>query len=125
MAFNCINLNLKKEGLSKKERLTKDKEFQKVFKEGKKIWINSLLLIIYLPNELGFRRMGIVVPKKIKKPTKRNKVKRWIREIFRRNKDIFPQGDLIIIPHPKILELDFNYIKDTVIKKLISLKNNP
>lgn len=116
---------MKKEGLSKKERLTKDKEFQKVFKEGKKIWINSLLLIIYLPNELGFRRMGIVVPKKIKKPTKRNKVKRWIREIFRRNKDIFPQGDLIIIPHPKILELDFNYIKDTVIKKLISLKNNP
>lgn len=113
---------MKKEGLSKKERLTKDKEFQRVFKEGKKIWIGSLLLIIYVPNDLGFRRIGIIVPRKIKKPTQRNKIKRWIREIFRKNKESFPQGDLVVIPHPEILRLDFNYVKETVINTLKSLK---
>ena len=76
---------MKKEGLSKKERLSKNKEFQAVFKEGKKLWINSILLIIYKPNSLNYRRLGIVVSKKIKKATQRNKVKRWIRELFRKN----------------------------------------
>jgi len=33
---------MKKEGFSKKERLKKDKDFQAVFKEGQKLWINSV-----------------------------------------------------------------------------------
>jgi ribonuclease P protein component len=115
---------LKKEGLSKKERLTKNSEFQKVFKYGKKVWVDSILLILYTPNELGIRRLGIVVSKKIKKATKRNKVKRWIREIFRKNKESFPEGcDFIIIPHPKMGELSFAEIKTKVLEKLAELKS--
>ncbi|WP_022854886.1 ribonuclease P protein component [Thermodesulfobacterium thermophilum] len=114
---------MKKEGLSKKERLTKNLEFQKVFKYGKKVWIDSLLLILYAPNEVGLRRLGIVVSKKIGKATKRNKVKRWIREIFRKNKELFPEGcDFIIIPHPKIGELSFSEVRAKVLEKLVELK---
>ena len=114
---------MKKEGLSKKERLRKDKEFQAVFREGKKLWINSILLIIYKPNSLNYRRLGIVVSKKIKKATQRNKVKRWIRELFRRNKDWFPKNcDIIIIPHPNLLNLEYKELVETAREKLLSLR---
>jgi len=114
---------VKKEGLSKKERLRKDKEFQAVFREGKKLWINSILLIIYKPNSLNYRRLGIVVSKKIKKATQRNKVKRWIRELFRRNKNWFPENcDIIIIPHPNLLNLEYKKLMEIAREKLLSLR---
>jgi len=114
---------VKKEGLSKKERLRKDKEFEKVFKNGKKLWIDSILLIMYRPNELNYRRLGVVVPKKIKKATQRNKIKRWIRELFRRNKDWFPENcDIIIIPHPNLLNLEYKEFLEIVKEKLLFLK---
>lgn len=114
---------MKKEGLSKKERLRKNKEFQAVFREGKKLWINSILLIIYKPNSLNYRRLGIVVSKKIKKTTQRNKVKRWIRELFRRNKDWFPENcDIIIIPHPNLLNLEYKKLMEIAREKLLSLR---
>jgi ribonuclease P protein component len=113
---------MKKEGLSKKERLKKNKDFERVFKEGKKIWINSLLLIIYAKNNLGFRRLGIVVSRKIKKAVKRNMVKRWIRELFRRNKDWFPESsDIIIIPHPNLVNLSYKELLEKSREKLLSL----
>jgi len=114
---------VKKEGLSKKERLRKNKEFEKVFKNGKKLWIDSILLIMYTPNELNYRRLGIVVSKKIKKATQRNKIKRWIRELFRRNKDWFPENcDIIIIPHPNLLNLKYKEFLEIVKEKLLSLR---
>ena len=114
---------MKKEGLPKKERLRKNKEFQAVFREGKKLWINSILLIIYKPNSLNYRRLGIVVSKKIKKATQRNKVKRWIRELFRRNKDWFPENcDIIIIPHPNLLNLEYKELVEIAREKLLSLR---
>lgn len=114
---------MKKEGLSKKERLSKNKEFQAVFREGKKLWINSILLIMYKPNSLNYRRLGIIVSKKIKKATQRNKVKRWIRELFRRNKDWFPENcDIIIIPHPNLLNLEYKELVEIAREKLLSLK---
>lgn len=114
---------MKKEGFSKKERLKKDKDFQAVFKEGQKLWINSVLLIIYKLNNLNYRRLGIVISKKIKKATQRNKVKRWIRELFRKNKECFPKNcDIIIIPHPNLLNLDYNKLESMVKEKILSLK---
>jgi len=114
---------VKKEGLSSKERLKKDKEFQIVFREGKKVWIDSILLIIYKPNDLNYRRLGIIVSKKIKKATQRNKVKRRVRELFRRNKDLFPENcDIIIIPHPNLLNFKYRDFVGVVKEKLLSLR---
>jgi len=99
---------VKKEGLSKKERLTLNRDFERVFKEGKKIWIGKCLLIIYIPNNLGYRRLGLVVSSKLGKACERNRVKRLLREVFRKNKELFPESsDLVIIPHPNIKDMDY------------------
>lgn len=102
---------MKHEGLPKKERLTKNVDFESVLKEGKKVWIKNLLLLIYKPNNLNYSRIGIVVSKKIKKATQRNKIKRWIREFYRRNKSLFPKScDMVFIPHPSVVNVG-NYEK--------------
>jgi len=98
----------KKEGLSKKERLVLNRDFERVFREGKKLWLDKFLLIIYAPNQLGYRRLGLVVSSKIGKACVRNRVKRLIREVFRKNKELFPESaDLIIIPHPNVKNLNY------------------
>jgi ribonuclease P protein component len=99
---------VKKEGLSRKERLTKEKDFERVFKKGKKVWIGRVALMFYLENGLPYSRLGVAVSKKLRKAVKRNRAKRLIKEVFRRNKHLFPKGsDIIIIPHPGIVELDY------------------
>ncbi len=99
---------MKKEGLSKKERLNKEKDFERVFKEGKKKWIGKVALMFYAENRLPYSRLGVVVSRKIRKAVKRNRAKRLIKEIFRRNKHLFPKGsDIIILPHPGIVELNY------------------
>ncbi len=110
---------MKKEGFSKKERLRKEKEFQRVFKEGKKIWIEKVALLFFCSNSVGIRRLGIVVSKKIGKAVKRNRAKRLIREVFRKNKEIFPEkSDIIIIPHPSIVKLKYNEVEEKFLKAL-------
>ncbi len=99
---------MKKEGLSRKERLTKEKDFERVFKEGRKKWIGKVALMFYVKNGLPYSRLGVVVTRKIKKATKRNRAKRLIKEVFRRNKYLFPESsDIIILPHPGIVELNY------------------
>ncbi len=112
---------LKREGLSRKERLSLDKDFEKVFKEGKKVWIGRFLLLIYRPNGLGFRRLGLAVSRKIGTAVERNRVKRLLRELFRKNKGLFPEGaDLILIPHPNLKKLSYDELLELVKKYLPS-----
>ncbi|MFN3921721.1 MAG: ribonuclease P protein component [Caldimicrobium sp.] len=116
---------MKKEGLSKKERLSLNKDFARIFKEGEKLWIDKYLLIIYCPNELPFRRLGLIVSSKVGKAVERNKVKRILRELFRRNKDIFPENsDIVMIASPKIKEIPFERLLSLVKEYLSSAKRD-
>ncbi len=61
-------------------RLKKEKDFNKVFKEGKRLFSNSLTLV-YLPSkEL---KVGFAVGKKHGGSVQRNRIKRLLRESFR------------------------------------------
>ena len=88
---------MKQFGLSKKERIVNDKEFEKVYKEGT-IKKNGKVIARFLPNDLGYSRLGIAVGKKVfRTAVKRNRIKRLIREAFRLNKNQLPKGLDIII----------------------------
>jgi len=57
------------------------------------------MTIVYRPNRKGYRRLGLSVGRKIGPAVRRNRAKRILREIFRRNKDLFPEGyDFVFIP---------------------------
>lgn len=61
-------------------RLKKEKDFNLIFKKGKKIFSKSLTLIYLEANEL---KVGYAVSKKHGGSVKRNRVKRLLRESFR------------------------------------------
>lgn len=70
--------------LPKKNRLQKKKDFEKVFANGKG-FRQDLLFLKAAKSGLETFRFGIIVSKKISKSAvKRNRVKRQLREIIRR-----------------------------------------
>lgn len=93
------------------------KNFELVLKEGKTFFSKNLVLKI-LPVEADEIKFGFIVSKKIsKKATKRNKIKRWLREIVRREiENLKGRFWGILLPKKGILETDFWKLKEEVKK---------
>jgi len=103
--------------LPKVNRLTKKKDFEAVFKQGKGIKQDSLYLK-YKKNNLQQCRFGIVVGKNYsKKAVERNKIKRRIREILRKMSADTKGFDVIVVALPRA-ENDFKKLKENVEKLL-------
>jgi ribonuclease P protein component len=89
--------------LPKENRLKKEREFEAVFKDGRTFKGNCVFLK-YLINGTDKTKVGFVVSKKISKlATKRNKIKRRMREIVRLEKGKIKEGlSIIFIALPAI-----------------------
>lgn len=105
--------------LSKKNRLSKEKDFKAVFANGKTIK-NDLLVVRLLENNLSESRIGFIVSKKVSsKANVRNKVKRRLRGIILNTKEIITKPmDIIFIALPGIDHRGFIQIKESVHKIL-------
>ena len=65
-----------------KFRVTHRQDYSKIIHKGRRIK-QEHLMICYLPNSLGYLRLGISVGKKFGKAHDRNRFKRLVRESFR------------------------------------------
>ncbi|GAB6189491.1 ribonuclease P protein component [Marinitoga arctica] len=106
------------ETFKKSERIHFKNDFDNVFSCGKR-QVNDYFVVIYIKNNLEYSRIGITIKKKFGKAYKRNKLKRYIREIFRRNKSLFPQDyDIVFLPRKK-LSKDFDNMSFNDVKYII------
>lgn len=87
--------------------LKKNKEFQKVYKEGKSK-ANKYLVMYVLPNQLSINRLGISVSKKVGNSVVRHRLTRLIRESYRLNHHMF-NSSLDIVVVVRITARDENY----------------
>ncbi|WP_197452356.1 ribonuclease P protein component [Rosistilla carotiformis] len=79
-------------------RLKTPEQFGRIIRRGRVATDNTLVLNT-LPNDLGFSRIGITIPKKAGNAVVRNRWKRFIREAFRTQRDQLPQGfDFVVRP---------------------------
>ncbi|WP_428121834.1 ribonuclease P protein component [Dissulfurimicrobium sp.] len=104
------NIRIKQAGLLRSERLCGKGAFGPIFKARRRVRL-PCLTVVYAPNGLSYRRMGISIGKNYgnANAVERNRVKRLVRELFRRNKDIFPVGcDVVFIPHVGFLNIEIN-----------------
>ncbi|MBQ8748848.1 MAG: ribonuclease P protein component [Clostridia bacterium] len=100
--------------LNKKNRLTKNRHFQYIYKKGSKVYGKDLY-IVYATTKIKPCKVGVVVSNKVGKAVKRNKVKRRIRAIVN---EILPKlkndFNYIIVAKPEIIDLDFKKMKSEI-----------
>jgi len=94
-------------------RLKKDRDFKLVFKKGKTLG-NKFLFLNLRRNNSEFNKFGFVVGLKIsKKAVIRNKIKRQLREIIKKNLiKIKSSFDIVIVARPKITEKNYQEMKE-------------
>lgn len=101
--------------LAKIYRITKESDFEKVFKNGKKVSSQDFI-IRFMANGLENCRFSVIVSNKIsKKATERNKLKRRIKATISKNLTNFRQNnDIIIITLDHSKKLKFDDLKDNL-----------
>lgn len=82
-------------------RLRASRDFRRVQGRGRKVRTRNLL-VIYTRGREEQARFGLVVSKKVGNAVARNRVKRWLREAIRHNKQqLQGRWDLAIIASPR------------------------
>lgn len=98
------------EALPKEKRLAKRREFLRVYESGQKVF-SRYAVLFFAPNGLAHSRIGITATKKLGKAHDRNRVKRWTREVYRRQREPLAIDsrslDLVVNVKPNAKEASF------------------
>src|SRR5262245_24343288 len=95
------------ESFSRKHRLSKSSDFKRIFSKGKRT-ATPLFVIYSLPNRLPFSRLGIQVKSRIGTAVRRNRIKRVVREVFRKAKEGWKEPyDIIFIAEKGMVNVPF------------------
>ncbi len=88
------------EGLAARQRIRKKKDFLVLYKKGRR-YKTRFFSLIYSTSALPYSRVGVVASRKVGGAVVRNKAKRWMRELFRRNRDLLGSPvDMLIVALP-------------------------
>lgn len=88
-------------------RIKKNNDFKKLFSRGKKFF-SPALIILYLPSDR--LSMGLCVSKKHGKSVRRNRIKRLLREAFRKTAKDFGGVKAAVLLLPKQAE-DYSFAR--------------
>ncbi|MDE1890261.1 MAG: ribonuclease P protein component [Planctomycetota bacterium] len=107
---------------TRSERLTLNREFERVFDEGR-VFKNSHVVLYVASNEYQNSRLGLVVSKKVGNAVRRNRAKRLLREAYRLNKRLLTvHVDIIAIPRsPFSSDLKLPDVEDGFKKLLLQI----
>ncbi len=107
------------------ESLKKNKEFKRVYNNGKSHATRNLVIYYLKREDLENNRYGLSVSKRIGNAVVRNKLKRRLREVirdFEKEYNFDKSYDIIFIARNPVVDLDYRGIKRDV-KKLYKKAN--
>ena len=84
------------------EHIRRRAEFQQVYEQGARIRGRFSTLFL-LANKLSIGRLGIAATRKLGGAVQRNRAKRLIREVFRRN-NMAAGFDVVVVPKRELLD---------------------
>jgi len=83
-------------------RLLSKADFARIFRQAAKSG-DSCFTVLYLPNEVGYARLGLAVSRKsARSAVVRNRIKRTIRESFRLNQHSLSPLDIVVIARSQL-----------------------
>lgn len=99
--------------LSKKYRFHSRGGVRYVYQKGKTVRTTKMSLV-FVPNTKGFTRVAVVVSKKVEKTAVgRNRIRRRVYEVIRKNFDLVPQKTdyVFVIFSRDVLTMPFNELE--------------
>ena len=113
------------EAFPKAARLRKRPEFLKLSHTGRKIHTPNFI-VIFGKNERGESRLGITVSGKVGNAVARNKIKRLVREFFRRRRSALPQDlDVLVIAKKSAIDVPLSLVEGELRGSLGCLERHP
>ena len=94
-------------------RLKKNSQFSYLYKKGKRSFTKHLTLY-FIQSKYKYYRIGYSVSKKIGKANVRNKIKRRMREIVRRNTFAKNYYNYVLVAREGIESLEFNKLYEEI-----------
>ena len=109
------------QALPKATRLAKRREFLRVYESGRKLF-SRYCVVFYAANGLAHSRIGITATKKLGKANVRNRLKRWTRETYRREReplqlDVHPV-DFVVNIKPSAASITFTDYRDDLLRTI-------
>lgn len=103
-------METRSESLPKERRLARRRDFLRVYETGRKLF-SRYTVLFFSANDLPCSRLGITATKKLGNATIRNRMKRWTREVYRRQRPILDLDrlalDFVINVKPNAAEATF------------------
>ena len=104
-----------KQHLGRVDRLRRKADFEKVYSKGRRVpgrfFIGYLLF-----RERGALRVGVVASRRVGDAIRRNRAKRRLREVFRKNKPGSIAADVVLIARGAIIEASFKEIERAYVR---------
>jgi len=98
------------------EHIRRRADFQQVYERGARVRGHFSTLFL-LPNKLPIGRLGIAATRKLGGAVARNRAKRLIREVFRRNK-VASGFDVVVVPKRELLEASLTALETEYVHNL-------
>lgn len=118
--------NASAEAFPKRERIASRRDFLRIYEVGRRLFARYSVLFV-ANNTLGHTRLGVTVTRKMGKAHDRNRLKRWVRETYRRRRSVLGLEsrslDLIVnvkTAAAKVEYLDFAEDLGRVLERAIS-----
>lgn len=100
----------------RRERLTRRKEYLEIYREGAKRVGPAFICYAVRRDDRG-KKFGLAVSRKVGNAVVRNRIKRYLREIYRTHRDCIAEGvQLVVVARPEAAALDFNECRDALRK---------
>ena len=96
----------------KRERLRRRRDFLRVQQGGRR-FTTPRMTVLLLANDLDGRRFGVTVSTKVGNSVTRSRVKRRLRDLYRRNRELVPLGyDVVVIARRDAVAASFDELRD-------------
>lgn len=111
------------ERLPPQERLRRRADYLRCYRTGRRRH-GSLAILYFAPNQLGHPRIGITASRKVGKAVVRQRLKRRIKEVYRRWQDRGRLASLDLVVHlkPEAGKSDFRGLKRELLRLLSGVR---
>ncbi|HAA86268.1 MAG TPA: ribonuclease P protein component [Kosmotogaceae bacterium] len=97
-------MSRKTHSFERKFRLSSKADIERVIRKGCSVR-NSFFIAVFFHNDLSNSRIAVSVKRRLGKAVLRNRIKRYVKEFFRKNKESYPSGyDILFIARKELAD---------------------